>query len=882
MSDVRHCHTTCPYCGVGCGLRASVRRGRIEALEGDRAHPANHGRLCIKGSSLEDTLGSQGRLLYPEVNGRTVDWDSALNAVADGLGRVRRRYGGDALGFYLSGQLLTEDYYVANKFAKGFLGTPHVDTNSRLCMSSAVASYKRAFGADAVPGCYEDLELADLLVLVGSNAAWNHPVLFQRMKQAGEERPGRRVVVIDPRRTATCEIADLHLPIRPGSDGVLFNGLLAWLAERELVDQDYIAAHTHHFDSAVEAARQSAPDPASVAQQCDVPLEAVLRFFHWFADTPRTLTFYSQGINQAEAGTDQGNAIINVHLATGRVGRPGASPFSITGQPNAMGGREVGGLANQLAAHMDYDSPGARQRVADFWQAPALPQAPGLKAVDLFEAVHDGRIQAIWIMATNPVVSLPNADRVRAALERCPLVIVSDCFADSDTLALADIRLPAMGWSEKDGTVTNSERRISRQSGLLPPVGEARADWWIMTEVARRMGYGAAFDYHGPHAIFDEHARLSGLENQGARAFDISALAGLSAADYDRLQPVQWPCTPEEPGGRARLFGDSRFCTPDGRARFVPVAPRAPDAVTGRQQVRVNTGRLRDQWHTMTRTGRAPRLLQHQAEPSVTLHPVDAAEFGVATNDLVRLVNGQGEWLGRARLDDGQRRGEVFLPIHWTAQFTARARTDVLVPPRLDPLSGQPAFKHAQAELQRWPARWHGLLLRRSPDSPVALPEYWARYPLEYATAWRLGDLQAWNLEACTNWLGDEPQIVLQDPAGGYYRAAFLNGGRLEAVLLIGPTPDFPETAWLDGLFDQSALGDAERRALLAGRPSDAEEVGAIVCACFQVGERTIQQAVGEGHDSVEALGEQLQCGTNCGSCLPELRALLERAPSDV
>ncbi|MDX1799839.1 MAG: molybdopterin-dependent oxidoreductase, partial [Marinobacter sp.] len=433
------CRTTCPYCGVGCGVLATA--GATTAVSGDPEHPANLGRLCVKGASLHETTGLRGRLLHPRLAGETVSWDRALQASADAIRASVVRYGPESVAFYLSGQLLTEDYYVANKLAKGFLRTPHVDTNSRLCMSSAVAAHKRAFGADVVPGCYQDLELADLLVLVGSNTAWNHPVLYQRMKAAA--RDGRRVILIDPRATATAELADLHLRLRPGTDTVLFNGLLVWLADHGGLDQGYIDAHCSGFEAAIATARQAAPSTADVARQCGLTNADVIEFYQAFTATQRTVTAFSQGVNQSSAGTDNGNAIINCHLATGRVGTAGAGPFSVTGQPNAMGGREVGGLANTLAAHMDYQSDADQALVKSFWGVDELAAGPGLKAVDLFEAVHRGQIKVIWIMATNPAVSLPDSARVREALSRCPTVIMSDCMADTDTGAYADILLPA-------------------------------------------------------------------------------------------------------------------------------------------------------------------------------------------------------------------------------------------------------------------------------------------------------------------------------------------------------------------------------------------------------------------------------------------------------
>lgn len=602
-------HTTCPYCGVGCGVAATIENGVMTGVEGDRAHPANYGRLCVKGSALHETLGDHGRLLAPRVDGREVSWDDALDQMATRLAAVRDEHGGQAIAGYLSGQLLTEDYYAANKLFKGFLGSPHLDTNSRLCMASAVAGYKRAFGADAVPCNYEDLEEAELVVLVGSNLAWNHPVLFQRLRTAKQRNPLMRVVVVDPRVTDTCEIADLYLPIAPGSDARLFNGLLAFMADKGRHDTRYLRRHTRGVEEALAAARAEDTSLAALAEACDVDAEALETFYYWFASQLHVVTLYSQGINQSTSGTDKCNAIINCHLAGGKLGLPGAGPFSITGQPNAMGGREVGGLANQLAAHMDYHTPGAQALVKAFWDAPHLPEEPGLKAVELFAAVERGEIQALWIMATNPVVSLPDADQVKRALAACPLVIVSECMADTDTLAYADIVLPATSWSEKDGTVTNSERRISRQRGMLPPPGEARHDWWIIAQVAKHLGYEEAFEYRHPRDIFVEHARLSGYGNHAGgipRLFDISALSDLDRNAYDALVPLQWPVTAEAPQGTARLFETGRFATPDGLARLVPVRPALPEqAVETRYPLRLNSGRVRDQWHTMTRTARA-------------------------------------------------------------------------------------------------------------------------------------------------------------------------------------------------------------------------------------------------------------------------------------
>ncbi|MCW8831413.1 MAG: molybdopterin-dependent oxidoreductase, partial [Gammaproteobacteria bacterium] len=480
--------TTCPYCGVGCGLVVSQDDDKRYSVSGDKNHPANFGRLCSKGSALAETLDLENRLLQPVVNGDQCDWEVALNTVASRFQQVIEQHGPEAVAFYVSGQLLTEDYYVANKLMKGFIGSANIDTNSRLCMSSSVAGHKRAFGSDTVPGCYEDIEQCELLLLTGSNTAWCHPVLYQRIVQAKKNNPQMKVVVIDPRRTATCDIADLHLALKPGTDAILFNGLLSWLYERGHGDAQFVTEHTEGLEEALRVTQWFAPTVEAVAQHCELTIDAVTKLYQWFSKTEKTVTVYSQGINQSSSGTDKVNAIINCHLLTGRIGKPAMGPFSVTGQPNAMGGREVGALSNQLAAHMDFNSDDI-DRVGRFWQAPNMATRPGLKTVDLFEAMHRGEVKALWVIATNPAVSMPDASRVRQAMQQCDFVVVSDCAAQTDTTVLANVLLPALTWGEKSGTVTNSERCISRQRPFLEAPGQPKADWWILAQVAQRMGY---------------------------------------------------------------------------------------------------------------------------------------------------------------------------------------------------------------------------------------------------------------------------------------------------------------------------------------------------------------------------------------------------------
>ncbi|WP_179589767.1 molybdopterin-dependent oxidoreductase [Pigmentiphaga litoralis] len=917
--------TTCPYCGVGCGVQASVASDGKVTVAGDPAHPSNFGRLCVKGSALGETVGLEGRLLHPlqrtEDGLQRVSWDTALDTAASGLRRIIDTHGPDAVALYVSGQLLTEDYYVANKLMKGYVGSANIDTNSRLCMSSAVAGHKRAFGEDLVPVSYADLERADLIVLVGSNTAWCHPILFQRIARMREARPSARLVVIDPRRTATCELADLHLPIKAGTDVWLFNGLLSYLTRSDAVDAAFVGAHTSGWDATVAAADVDCADPAEVARVCEIDLDVLLQFYRMFADTDRTITAFSQGVNQSSAGTDKVNAIINCHLATGRIGRPGAGPFSITGQPNAMGGREVGGLANMLAAHLDLDKADHRDLVQTFWSSPAIASRPGLKAVDLFHAIEAGTVKAVWIIATNPVVSLPDADQVKRALAACELVIVSDIMAQTDTSAFADVLLPALGWGEKDGTVTSSERRISRQRAFLPAPGEARADWQVLCDVATRMGYDG-FDFAGPHAIFDEHVRLTGYRNEGddpqrvRRVLDVSGLRGMDAAQFDGLAPVQWPVTAawvaassRKPEGVSdavsgavldaavaaasadapRILADHVFSFPDGRARFVPTPPRAPrHAVDDDFPLSLNTGRVRDQWHTMTRTGKSATLASHIAEAFIDIHPQDALRYGVREGGLARIESRWGAMVARVQHGGGMTRGSVFVPIHWNDQFASDARVGAVVNPVVDPVSGEPEFKHTPVRIEDFPVAWYGFVLSRQAVAPDSAA-HWTRIQgkqftrLELAGRTALDDPRAWARALFGATDPDADWLDYRDQAGGVYRAAYVVDDRIEACVFLSPRPSLPSRAWLATLFDQDVLADIDRIGLLAGQPMIAgADVGPIVCSCFGVGRTTLRNAIVEGGLTTPAqVTACVKAGGNCGSCVPEIKKLIHETRID-
>lgn len=876
--------TTCPYCGTGCGVEARVApSGNIE-IAGDSEHPANFGRLCVKGAALAQTLTLEGRLLHPMIDGARTGWSEALRLVADRFRETIAIHGPDSVALYVSGQMLTEDYYVANKFMKGFVGSANIDTNSRLCMASSVAGHKRAFGADIVPNVYEDLELADLVVLVGSNLAWCHPVLFQRLEQAKTTRPSMRVVNIDPRRTATSEIADLHLALKPGSDVALFLGLMRYLQRASKRDVAYVARHTTGVDDAQLEAE--AWDIEKVAAATGLDAASLAQFYALVAERDRVVTVYSQGVNQSSAGTNKVNAILNCHLLTGRIGKPGSGPFSVTGQPNAMGGREVGGLANQLACHMELENPRHREIVQRFWGAERIAAKPGLKAVELFDAVGAGKIKALWIIGTNPAVSLPEADQVRDALRACPFVVVSDAMGKTDTTALAHVLLPARPWGEKDGSVTNSERRISRQRALRPAAGLAMPDWWIVCRVAQLMG-APGFDFAGPAQIFREYAALSGHLNSGERGFDISGCADISLGAYERLQPFQWPWRRGAPKRRApsRFFAEGGFFTPDGRARFIATPFCAPQSVTSSKKPFVlNTGRVRDQWHTMTRTGVAPRLSQHIAEPFIEIHPADARRVGVEAAGLARISNARGAVVLRALVTDRQQKGSLFAPIHWTDQNTCAGRVDALVAANVDPVSGQPESKASVVRVEPWPAVWFGFAVTRA--KPDQIPTgYWALARTAFGWRIELADKtepRDWNAFArCV--FGIERDVghaicMTQDRGAGRRSWLAYDDGRPVGLLIVSREPVAASRAFICEEFEKQELGDI--RALLAGRPSNSGcDRGRTICVCHGVGAKEIESAVAaHALSDAEAVGRVTKAGTGCGSCRPEIQRLLHQA----
>lgn len=895
--------STCAYCGVGCGIETKLTaQGRLQ-VRGDESHPANLGRLCSKGLALGDTVTHEGRLLHPMVEGKQTNWEQALEYVAAQFSQTIAEHGPDSVAFYVSGQLLTEDYYVANKLMKGFIGSGNIDTNSRLCMSSSVAGHKRAFGSDTVPGCYQDLELTDMVVITGSNLAWCHPVLYQRIKAEKERRPTLKVVVIDPRKTNTCDIADIHLAIAPGTDITLFNGLLSYLAYSNQINDAYIQEHTEGLQEALTVAIRDSGSMPELAKELGVEMHLLNTFYREFAATEKVVTIYSQGVNQSAQGTDKVNSILNCHLVMGRIGQPGSGPFSVTGQPNAMGGREVGGLANTLAAHMEFGNKKHHRLVSEFWQTPNLATEQGLKAIDLFDAIDSGKVKAVWIMATNPVVSLPDADKIKRALEKCPLVVVSDCVEDTDTTRCANVLLPAQGWSEKSGTVTNSERRISRQRRLLPTPGEGKPDWWIISEVAIKMGFGHAFDYLHEADIFSEYAKMTGLDNTGLdnigldstvgssgeesalpRDLNLTGLANLSLEEYANMTPQQWPVLTQqkEEAVHQRFFSDGRFFTPSGKAQFIAVRQKqASQPCTTEFPLALNSGRIRDQWHTMTRTGLSARLGSHSPEPFVSIHPDDATSHGLRVGDIATISSLWGEVQVRVDISSRMRVGELFMPIHWNRVTASNGKVCRLIGPVMDPISGQPEFKFTPVAIKPWQYTSEAVLLNAQ-QLDVTDFIYWVKQKVQGGYLYRVASqlppqqLHRQLSDYCQYEAGRE--LTFHNEEKGEYRSVHADKQFVQSGYVIAKNLQYDELEWLQELLGTPVDTDIER-SIFSGMAEGRLATGKTVCACKQVGLNTIKEAiVKQGLETVEEIGQCTSAGTGCGSCVSDLGVILEES----
>ncbi len=898
MSETR---STCCYCGVGCGVIIEHQDGQVTGVRGDPDHPANFGRLCTKGSTLHLTAAPEtlsARAHHPELRRRRdearrrVGWDEALEHAAERFADIIRAHGPDAVAFYGAGQWLTEDYYVFNKLAKGLVGTNNIDTNSRLCMSSAVSGYKMTLGADAPPACYEDIDHADCLFITGSNTAFAHPIVFRRVEDARAARPGIKLVVVDPRRTDTAEAADLHLPILPGTDIALYNAMLHLMLWEGWVDRDYIEAHTEGFDAVKRTVREYTP--AMAAAICGVPKKDIELAAEWFATSPATLSMYCQGLNQFRFGSHNNAALINLHLATRQIGRPGTGPLSLTGQPNAMGGREVGGLANLLSAHRDLASDEERAEVAALWGIDEVPSEPGKSAVDLFKALDAGEIRAVWIACTNPAQSMPDQGLVHKALARADFVVVQEAFAGTETCAFADLLLPASSWGEKDGTVTNSERRITRVRAAVPPPGEARADWDIGADFARRLGRtlgkgeqaARMFGYDGPEAIWNEHR-----ETTRGRDLDIT---GMSYAMLENEGPQQWPLREGERSGRARLYEDGRFPTPSGKARFVVCEHQVTaEATSSRYPLHLITGRLRDQWHGMSRTGNVARLFSHEPEPMLHMHPDDLARRNLTDGDLVRIRSKRGAVALKVMATTTVRPGQCFAPMHWGANSMGGLGINALTDGTYDPYSRQPELKHATIQVERLAAGPSLVAIYRPPQHRPDVLDTLARLrpllaQLPYASLTLAGRdhpvvvlklhgdaIPPAALEVVDAAIGLDGEDVLsyQDSRRQVAKRARMDGESLTAIRLAGETR---AAEWLADVMTTGRPANEFRRWLFAPLtqpPVGQAARGKVICNCFDVSENEILAALRAG-EPLEAVRERTGCGSNCGSCVPELKRL--------
>jgi anaerobic selenocysteine-containing dehydrogenase len=678
---------------VGCGLLVQIDGGTVKRVKGDPDHPSSLGDVCAKAVHLPPALRTPDRLLHPHVRARRdaeparVPWELAVRFVADRLRDIVATHGPDAIAFYGSGQLLSEEYYVASKLAKGFLGTNNFDTNSRLCMASAAAGYTRSLGSDGPPGTYADIESADCFFLVGTNTADCHPVTWKRIRRRKLAAPDEvAVMVADPRWTETADIADLHLPLRPGSDVALLNAMLHVLGRERLLTPGFLARHTSGWPALEALIARYPPERAATETglSVDIIVAAALRFGRARA----AMTLWSMGVNQSHQGTDKNTAIVNLHLATGQIGRPGAGPFSLTGQPNAMGGRETGGLAHLLPGYRSVSDPAARAAVERHWGIPAgtIGARPGRSALEMFEGLLDGSVRAIWILCTNPAASLPDLDLAEKALRQAELVIVQDAYHPTETTRFADVLLPAAQWPEKDGVMTNSERRLTYLPKLVEPPGEALPDAVIVARVAWELGFKHAFAYEGAAEIFDEFAALT-----RGTGCDYS---GLSHGRLEREGPLQWPVPESRHPGTPRLYTDLRFPTEDGRGRLVPVEhdPPAepPDAA---YPLTLTTGRVRDHWHTLTRTAKSPALVARTREPHLEVNLRDAQAAGIRDGDFVEITSRRGKAVAQARVSETIRQGTCFLPFHWGRQWGFYKAANNLTQSARDPFSKQPELK---------------------------------------------------------------------------------------------------------------------------------------------------------------------------------------------
>jgi len=693
--------TTCSYCGVGCGIIVKKDLNNNITVEGDKDHPVNKGMLCSKGMNLHYVVNDiSDRLLYPKMRWsrshpyEQVSWDTALTRAASVFKSIIKKYGPDSVGFYVSGQCLTEEYYIANKLTKGFLGTNNIDTNSRLCMSSAVVGYKKTFGEDSVPISYDDIELADCFLITGANPAWCHPILFRRIEKHKEKNPNTKIIVVDPRKTDSANFADLHLQIIPGTDVILNNAIGRRLIDRKMIDKKFIKNHSKNFE-AYKKQVQSIP-LKKAAQLCGITVDEIKKAAAMIGNAKGFISMWAMGLNQSAIGTNKNYSLLNLSLITGQIGKPGSGPFSLTGQPNAMGGREVGGMANLLAVHKNLLNETHRKEVANYWNVDRISPKPGYTATEMFDALESGKMKAIWIICTNPMVSMPNAHRIEKALKKAKFVIVQDISKKSDTIDYADLVLPAASWIEKEGTMTNSERRISYLPKAIEAPGEAKPDVEILCEFAKKMNF-SGFNYNSTSEIYQEYCTMTKGTN-----IDISAL------NYDRLKnegTFQWPVPSMEHKGTPRLFENKKFYTPSKKAVFnIPeYVQNISDAPNSEYPLILTTGRIRDQWHTMTKTGKVSRLKTHYSSPVLEINLIDAYLNKIKDGDVVEIRSKNGVVRVRAKVTKNVREGVVFIPMHWGKLLQSDLiRTNNLTNTIVDPISKEPDFKYTRVSVSKY------------------------------------------------------------------------------------------------------------------------------------------------------------------------------------
>jgi ferredoxin-nitrate reductase len=701
MSIAKSYKTICSYCGVGCGIVVDKHHKGSVQLKGDPDHPTNKGMLCSKGMNLHYVVqDTSDRILHPEMRWsknhprEKVSWDSALDRAAAVFKSLIKKHGPDSVGFYVSGQCLTEEYYLANKLVKGFLGTNNIDTNSRLCMSSAVAGYKKTLGDDNVPISYDDLELADTFFITGANPAWCHPILFRRLEKHKENNPDTKIILVDPRKTQSADLADLHLQILPGTDVFLHNALAKRLIETKKIDLKFIQKSTNNFEALKKTVFQVSLSKA--AKICGITVKEIKLAAKYIGDAKGFMSMWTMGINQSVIGVDKNTSLLNLSLLTGQIGKPGAGPFSLTGQPNAMGGREVGGMANLLAAHKNLADPKDRKEVADFWGASDISSKPGLTATEMFDALDKGKLKAIWIICTNPVVSLPDSNKIERALKKAKFVVVQDISHHSETTHFADLLLPAAGWLEKEGTMTNSERRVNYLPKGLEPPGEALPDAEILWKFAQKMNF-PGFNYKNTSEVYDEHCLLT-----KGTPIDVSGLS------YERLQKegsMQWPVPQKNHKGTSRLYTDHQFDTPNGRAAFnIPSNTKNKSEATSTAfPLILNTGRIRDQWHSRTKTKKVQRLTTHIEGPYVQINGVDAFKRNLKQGDIAIVKSKRGETRVSVKIDYDIREGMVFMPMHFGKILNQDyGRANNLTNNLIDPISKEPDFKSAAVEILKY------------------------------------------------------------------------------------------------------------------------------------------------------------------------------------